>query len=156
MTMETRLPNVILRDRRRLLRALRSPMFRWQTLPMPARSSLALTTLMVLLAGCVGSGDRPLQLMSGAGPVYPAAARASGVEGEVLVRYRVTSAGAVTDVVVVQATPPAVFDEAAITAVKQFRYRPKQIAGQAVAVPAVTSTIRFRLDSDGQYPLPED
>lgn len=107
-----------------------------------------------LLFGCVGASNRPLQLISGAGPLYPSEARAAGVEGEVEVRYRVTETGSVAEPEVVRAEPPGVFEEAALTAIRQFRYRPQLQAGTPVAVPAVTSTIRFRLDEALEYDLP--
>ncbi|MEM1433972.1 MAG: energy transducer TonB [Pseudomonadota bacterium] len=109
---------------------------------------------LALLTGCVGASNRPLQLVSGAGPVYPAEARAAGVEGDVEVRYRVTETGTVADPEVVRAAPPGVFDEAALTAIRQFRYRPQLKDGTPVAVPAVISTIRFRLDEALEYELP--
>ena len=45
-------------------------------------------TLLVLLAlsGCAAQ-NRPLQLLSGSGPVYPPEARRAGIEGEVTVRF---------------------------------------------------------------------
>lgn len=112
-----------------------------------------LLALLLLLQGCVGTSNRPLQLLSGAGPIYPAAARAAGIEGDVEVRYRVTETGTVADAEVVRAEPPEVFDQAALTAIRQFRYRPQLQAGTPVAVPAVVSTIRFRLDQTLEYEL---
>ena len=126
--------------------------------PTPAVFCRRLTTLtsllgLLLLQGCVGASNRPLQLISGAGPIYPAAARAAGIEGEVEVRYRVTEAGTVEAAEVVRAEPAGMFEEAALTAIRQFRYRPQLKAGTPVAVPAVTSTIRFRLDQALEYEL---
>ena len=115
--------------------------------------SIRLLGLTLLLTGCVAQ-NRPLQLLSGAGPIYPATAKADGIEGDVVVEYRVTEDGAVTDARVVTAEPPGVFDEAALTAIRRFRYRPRQEAGVPVAVPSVRSTIRFRLDTDDRYRVP--
>lgn len=105
----------------------------------------------VLVAGCAAQ-QRPLQLLSGAGPVYPAQAKAAGLEGEVTVAYRVTAAGLVEAAEVVSAEPIEVFDEAALEAIRRFRYRPRMEDGVPVAVPRVLSTIRFRLDSDYRLP----
>jgi periplasmic protein TonB len=48
------------------------------------------------------------------------------------------------DVRVVEATPPGVFDHAAITAVKRWHYDPVVVNGAPVEIPIRTS-IRFEL-----------
>ena len=66
------------------------------------RHLVALVLLLLFagtLGGCLSSHNRPLQLLKGAGPDYPAAARSQGIEGEVTVRYAVTRTGTVTDAV---------------------------------------------------------
>lgn len=105
----------------------------------------------VLLAGCLGSANRPLQLLSGAGPIYPAEARADGLEGEVVVRYAVSKEGLVVNPVVASAEPPGVFDAAALAAVASWRYAAPIQNGQRVAVPDVRSVLRFRLDQALDY-----
>ena len=52
--------------------------------------------------------------------------------------------GATRDVRVVEATSPGVFDQAAITAVRSWRYQPMLVNGSAVEVP-VTTRVRFEL-----------
>jgi protein TonB len=44
---------------------------------------------------------------------------------------------------VVEATPPGVFDQAAINAVKHWRYAPMIVDGTAVDVPGVRTRVRF-------------
>lgn len=105
----------------------------------------------VLLAGCLGSASRPLQLLSGAGPIYPAQARADGVEGEVTVRYAVSADGVVQNPVVVTSDPAGVFDSAALTAVRSWKYAAPVRDGQRVAVPQVNSVLRFRLNQSPDY-----
>lgn len=110
--------------------------------------SLLAAALALTLAGCVmtgaGRGDE-LQWLEGARPVYPAEARAEGIEGTVVVEYRVSAEGEVLEPRVVSAEPPGVFDQAALTAVRTWRYRPPRPDGEAVEVPGVRSTLRFRL-----------
>ena len=122
------------------------------------RLKLALL-LVACLAGCAVQ-QRPLQLISGAGPIYPPEAKAAGIEGEVVVAYRVTVAGLVEAAEVVSAEPAELFDQAALEAIARFRYRPRLEDGVPVAVPRVLSTIRFRLDSEyrlpGESSRPED
>jgi TonB family protein len=54
-------------------------------------------------------------------PLYPAEARAAGVEGVVLVGFTVDVAGRVTDPVVLSGH--VLLDDAALAAVRQWRYR---------------------------------
>jgi periplasmic protein TonB len=77
-------------------------------------------------------------------PVYPSAARAQGVEGEVVLRAIVDQRGAVErDIVVVESVP--VLDRAAVEALRQWRFEPGRDAGNR-AVPAVIEVpLRFRL-----------
>jgi protein TonB len=55
-------------------------------------------------------------------PVYPAAARSSRAEGIVIVELHVNEQGAVSDARVLRSRPP--FDQAALDAVRQWRYEP--------------------------------
>lgn len=104
---------------------------------------------LALVAGCA-SGPRPLQLLAGADPVYPAAARAAGVEGQVTVSYDVTAAGRVTNAMVLAAEPSGVFEEAALATVRSWRFRPATERGVPVAAPRQASVLRFRV-GDGDY-----
>lgn len=114
---------------------------------LPARRALLLLLVAALVSGCLGNRDRPLQLINGADPQYPAEARQAGVQGFVTVSYAVSAAGIVSNVVVVESQPAGVFDAAAIEAVQRWRYKAPQRAGQAIAVERVTSTLRFALAS---------
>jgi len=97
------------------------------------------------LSGCLGSRDRPLQLLNGADPQYPAAALAAGIQGFVTVSYAVSIEGRVSNVTVEESQPAGVFDEAAVMAVKRWRYKAPQRQGQAYAPPRVLSTLQFKL-----------
>ena len=112
----------------------------------------ALLLALALLAGCA-SGPRPLQLLAGADPAYPAAARAAGIEGQVQVAYDVTAAGRVENAVVLTAEPAGVFEEAALAAVRSWRFRPAIERGVPVAAPGRVSVLRFRL-GDAYQALP--
>ncbi|MFC1530005.1 TonB family protein [Gemmatimonadota bacterium] len=56
-------------------------------------------------------------------PVYPAEAREQGVEGEVVVRFRVNIDGEVLNPEIIEETVPGVFGEAVLDAVRQLSYR---------------------------------
>ena len=111
------------------------------------RRTLLLLCVVTLVGGCLGNRDRPLQLVKGADPQYPVAARQAGVEGYVTLSYAVSAEGVVSNVAIVESEPAGVFDAAAVAAVQRWRYNAPQQAGQAVAVERVTSTLRFALAS---------
>ena len=92
-----------------------------------------------------------MQLIQDAGPVYPEAAKAQGIEGWVRLRYDVTLDGRVENLAVVESSPPGVFDAAAMAAVAQWRYRAAVIHGSPSAVSGVVSTLRFQLDGAERY-----
>lgn len=104
-----------------------------------------------LLLGACASGNRPLQLLGGAGPVYPPAAKTAGVEGFVTLRYDVNVEGVVTNISVVASEPEGVFDDAAITALASWKFNPARRDGTAMASPNRESTITFRLSGGSDY-----
>jgi len=77
-------------------------------------------------------------------PTYPAEARRRGIEGYVVVRMRVGADGRVTDVVVVDADPPGVFDESARRAANSYLFSPARSGGRSVAT-TLEQRIVFRL-----------
>jgi TonB family protein len=77
-------------------------------------------------------------------PEFPNKALSQRVSGAVTVEYTVDSNGDPRDVRVIEATPPGVFDKAAVTAVKRWHYDPVIANGAPVEVPVRTS-IRFEL-----------
>jgi protein TonB len=76
-------------------------------------------------------------------PEYPAEARANGVQGVVIAELLIDADGRVVDAVTVRSL--AAFDEAALSAVKQWRFMPTLMNGVAVPV-VMTVTVNFRLD----------
>ena len=91
-------------------------------------------------------GTRALEPLSAPDPVYPEAALRNGTRGWVELEFTVTPTGAVTDLRVVGAEPRGVFEEAATTALAQWRFRPRVVAGKAVAQ---RSSVTLRFDLDG-------
>ncbi len=77
-------------------------------------------------------------------PEYPSSALSQQVAGSVTVEFTVGANGDTRDVRVVEATPPGVFDKAAVAAVKRWRYDPVFANGAPVEVP-VRTAIRFEL-----------
>jgi protein TonB len=94
----------------------------------------------------VAGSDRDTVPIVRVPPQYPPAAVERGTEGWVRVRFSVTAAGSVRDVVVVDSEPRAVFDQAAVAAVARWRYNPRIDGGVAVERIGVETLLRFRLD----------
>jgi TonB family protein len=78
-------------------------------------------------------------------PIYPESAKQRGLSGMVELIFTVTSDGRVDDVDIQRASPPQVFDEAAVEAVRKWRYRPYERNGRAVDQ-RVKLILRFAMD----------
>ena len=118
-------------------------------LPLSAACVIALAVL-VCAAGCAGA-NRPPQFIGGADPAYPPAARTAGIEGMVVVRYDIAADGTVIDAWVESATPPSVFDAAALAAVRSWTFRPMLVRGVPTPAPARRSEVRFRIGDAERY-----
>jgi TonB family protein len=66
-------------------------------------------------------------------PVYPESARKRGIEGWVELAFTVTPSGTVEDVEVRNASPAGTFDDAAIRALRGWRFEPVERNGERVA-----------------------
>jgi TonB family protein len=80
-------------------------------------------------------------------PIYPRRAEARGMEGWVLVRFTITTTGAVKDIEVVESTH-AVFERAAVQAASKFKYKPRVVDGTPVEVTGVLHYIQFEIEED--------
>jgi protein TonB len=69
-----------------------------------------------------------------------------GIEGYVVVEFTVNEQGGVENPRVVEADPEGVFNQAAMDAAKKFKYRPKTVGGEPVAVAGVRNIIRFEME----------
>jgi protein TonB len=77
--------------------------------------------------------DNVLMPVSRTPPRYPYQARRRGIEGWVRVSFTVTSDGDVEDVIVEEAEPAGIFEQAAIAAVYKWKFKPRSMDGQPVA-----------------------
>ena len=75
-------------------------------------------------------------------PIYPQEAQAADIDGVVVAEITVNESGIVTDARVLKSNP--VLDEAALKAVKEWRYDPTIVEGKAVPV-KMTVTVNFSL-----------
>jgi len=76
---------------------------------------------------------------------YPDAAARKGIEGAVDLSFVVSPSGEVQDVTVLHAEPSAVFNHAAVTAVRRWKYQPRMVNGVAVEG-RVQLRMTFKLD----------
>jgi len=90
----------------------------------------------------VGEEAQP-KLIKKVNPIYPEEARKAGVEGVVILRARINEEGFVERILVLK-SESALLNQAAIDALKQWKYEPFYKEGKPV--PAVFDvTVRFKL-----------
>lgn len=111
---------------------------------------VVLMWIVLALAGCASSPNRPPEILSAGGIVYPVEAKDRKVEGYVRVAYDVSIDGSVTNARVVEANPPGLFDEAALGAVRGWRFHPAVRNGKPV-VQQLVSRVNFKLGESADY-----
>jgi len=107
----------------------------------------AITSVGPLTGGAALPPDRgavPLGGSVNAPPRYPYLARARAEEGQVVVRVEVNAAGGVRAIAIARSSGFALLDEAALGAVRQWRFEPARRSGAAVAA-TLDVPISFRL-----------
>jgi TonB family protein len=90
----------------------------------------------------IGGDVKPAKLLKSVPPVYPPAARSQRIGGNVQLDALIDAAGNVTTTKVISGPP--LLHQAAITAVKQWKYEPAQLDGKATSM-HLTVTVQFRL-----------
>jgi protein TonB len=78
-------------------------------------------------------------------PSYPRPARLARIQGYVTMEVVISPDGTVTDVSIVEAAPPRMFDIAAMDAMKRWKFRPRLVNGVAVSQRA-HQTIEFKIE----------
>jgi len=87
---------------------------------------------------------KQLTVVKSVNPLYPLKAKASSTEGWVELDFTVGVNGGVSDVAIHADAPPGIFDQAAISALSQWRFQPVQRDGKPAAQRA-RMRIRFAL-----------
>ena len=118
----------------------------------------------LLLAGgtdltCSAEGDpiyvsaeiKPPERTSFVEPAYPEDLKRAQIEGKVALQIVVGRSGAVEDAMVIRSNPP--FDEEAVKAVRQWKYRPALQEGKPVKV-YLTVVVEFNLNGTPAEQLP--
>ena len=78
-------------------------------------------------------------------PTYPRNAKTAKIQGFVTMDVTIDPDGTVSKAKVIEAKPPRLFDKAALTAIKRWKFRPKIENGKPVAQRA-KQTIEFKLN----------
>lgn len=89
-----------------------------------------------------GTGIREPKKIVHVAPVYPAIARSAAVEGAVVLEAIISTSGTVENVRIIKSVP--LLDQAAVDAVRAWRYTPTRLNGVPVPV-LITITVRFTL-----------
>ena len=108
-------------------------------------------SLLLAVAGCMSTSNRPPETLSAGGIVYPKEAWAQKIEGYVKVAYDVTVDGTVVNARVVEADPPGVFDAAALAAVRTWRFNPAVTNDKVVPAQGVVSRVTFKRGESADY-----
>jgi protein TonB len=96
------------------------------------------------------TAPRPLAGASNPPPEYPYASRMRGEQGRVRLRVQVDQNGRVVDVAVDQSAGFQALDQAALRAVRNWRFQPAARDGQPVVAVAAVD-ISFRLEGDRRW-----
>jgi protein TonB len=100
-------------------------------------------------SGGNNSGSRriaPPRILSKVEPVYPEGARSAGLEGTVLVKIQILANGAPGDITVNRSSGHDSLDEAAIAAVRQWRFIPAKNQDSGISIVCYTTMpVVFRL-----------
>jgi protein TonB len=87
-------------------------------------------------------GANSLQRLAYVAPKFPTGARNRGMSGWVELEFTVMADGSTDDIVITNSSPRRTFDNAATTAVRQWRFKPVTRDGQVIAQRAAVR-IRF-------------
>lgn len=83
-------------------------------------------------------------------PKYPMVASERKIEGWVDVMFTINPNGTVKEAVVLDAQPPGVFEQAALQAIRKWKYKPKIENGVPVERPGVKVRLTFKLEDQQQ------
>jgi protein TonB len=79
-------------------------------------------------------------------PIYPPLAAQRNLEGWVSIKFDIGPSGNVLNPKVIGADPPRIFDDAAINAVKKWKYKPQVKDGKPTTTKNQTVRITFKLE----------
>jgi len=112
------------------------------------RASVDLDTGLQLSNASISATDGDMLPLVAIAPQYPTRAAQRGIEGWCLVSFTVNGLGNVLEdtIVVVDAEPSTMFDRSSIRAAGRFKFQPRVVDGQGVAVENVQYVFRYELE----------
>jgi protein TonB len=90
----------------------------------------------------VGGDVKPAQLIKSVPPLYPTLAKTQHISGSVKIDALIDASGNVSSMTVISG--PAMLHQAALSAVKQWRYQPAELDGKPTSM-HLTVMVQFRL-----------
>jgi protein TonB len=114
------------------------------------RASVEIDTGLQLSNASISATDGDMLPLVAIAPQYPTRAAQRGIEGWCLVSFTVNGLGNVVEdsVVVVDAEPRSMFDRSSIRAAGRFKFQPRVVDGQGVAVENVQYVFRYELEDN--------
>ncbi len=106
------------------------------------RLSISLLSL-VLLPGLCWSTDSVYKPSYKAVPGIPENASGETFHGYCIIQFDVSVVGSVLNPSVMECRPKGVFEEASVAAIREFRYKPRVVNGEAVIVEGVLHKFLF-------------
>jgi protein TonB len=112
--------------------------------PMSTDMALSGMSMMGDLLVGISQGDTEVMPLVRQPAIYPERAKSRRIEGFVTARLSISADGSVTNVEVIAAEPPGIFDREDVRAMYRYRFAAKVVGGQSVAQTA-TQTVEFKL-----------
>lgn len=114
------------------------------------RASIEIDTGLQLNNASISATDGEMLPLVAIAPQYPTRAAQRGIQGWCLVSFTVDGLGNVDEesIVVVDAEPTSIFDRSSIRAAGRFKFQPRVVDGQGVAVNDVQYVFRYQLEDD--------
>jgi len=112
------------------------------------RASVEIDTGLQLSNASISATDGDMLPLVAIAPQYPTRAAQRGIQGWCLVSFTVDGLGNVVEdsIVVVDAEPSSIFDRSSIRAAARFKFQPRVVDGQGVAVNDVQYVFRYELE----------
>lgn len=112
------------------------------------RASIELDTGLQLNNASISATDGDFLPLVAIAPQYPTRAAQRGITGWCLVSFTVDGLGNVVEgsIVVEDAEPTSIFDRSSIRAAGRFKFQPRVVDGQGVAVDNVQYVFRYELE----------
>ncbi len=79
-------------------------------------------------------------------PIYPRRAQSRGIEGYCIIEYTVTKSGSIKDPQAIDCLPKGMFERASLKASLKFKYKPRVVDGEAIAVAGVQNKFTYELE----------